>query len=104
MSYVSAPKATADGLGLDRANCKQMLKNVTSDVQKNFYDEKLKGLDWNAVVEEAKTKIDKANNIGDMLAAIYVALDKLHDSHYEVSAAAPQHEVVLRVRGQSYRR
>lgn len=70
-----------DDLSVERGRFKAMLKNVSSDVEKNFYDPSLKGLDWKALTEQAKVKIDNAKSIGDMMAAIYVLTDKLHDSH-----------------------
>lgn len=81
VSLAAAPAIAGDDLSVERGKFKAMLKNVANDVEKNFYDPSLKGLDWKALTEEAKVKIDNAKSVGDMMAAIYVLTDKLHDSH-----------------------
>jgi carboxyl-terminal processing protease len=70
-----------DDFSHERSNMKAALKNVASDVEKNFYDPTLKGLDWKALTEQTKAKIDAAKSPGDMIMAIYVQLYKLNDSH-----------------------
>lgn len=73
--------AVADDLGPERDKMRAILKNVASEVQKNYYDPNLKGLDWKALTDQAKLKIDNARSVSDMLVAIYVLVDKLQDSH-----------------------
>jgi len=58
-----------------------ILKIVSADVEKNFYDPHMKGLDWPALTEEARQRIRAANNTGQMILAIVALLDKLDDSH-----------------------
>lgn len=72
---------TAQDLGLDRGRAQDMLRNVAEDVAKNFYDPKLKGLDWKSLVDEARERIDRAKSRSDMFKAIFVLLNKLQDSH-----------------------
>jgi C-terminal processing protease CtpA/Prc len=60
---------------------KYILKNVANEISKNFYDPKLKGLDWKAAVDEAKQKIDAAKSINEMEVAIFQFVEKLDDSH-----------------------
>src|SRR4051812_9181506 len=82
---VSGIAATAQVDRLDREKMQSMLKVVSRDVEKNFYDAGLKGLDWKALTEEARQKIDKATSMNQMIAAIYVLVDKLKDSHTQFS-------------------
>ena len=71
----------AQDLELDRGRAQDMLRNVAEDVEKNFYDPNLKGLDWKSLVGEAHQRIDRAKSRGDMFTAIFVLLKKLQDSH-----------------------
>jgi C-terminal processing protease CtpA/Prc len=58
-----------------------ILKTVSHEVEKNFYDPSLKGLNWKALTEEASRKIDNAKSNSEMISAIYSLVDKLNDSH-----------------------
>ena len=71
----------SDELGNERYRMKAIAKTVADEIQKHYYDPSLKGLDWKALLEQAKQKIDNAKNISEMLTAIYVMVDKLKDSH-----------------------
>ncbi len=71
----------ADDLSESRTEMKYILKNVANEISKNFYDPKLKGVDWKAAVEEAKQKIDAARSINEMEVAIFQFVEKLDDSH-----------------------
>jgi carboxyl-terminal processing protease len=68
-------------LGLERDRMKGMLEEVSRQIEKNYYDANMKGLDWKGLTEQAKQKIDKANSVSDMLTAIFSLVDKLQDSH-----------------------
>jgi hypothetical protein len=41
---------------------KSILKVVSNDIQKNFYDPTLKGLDWKALTEQAQQRIENAKS------------------------------------------
>jgi carboxyl-terminal processing protease len=71
----------ADSMGPERDKMKQVLNVVAKEIEKEYYDPSLHGLDWKALVDEARRKIDAAQNPGQMLTAIYVLVDKLKDSH-----------------------
>jgi len=58
-----------------------MLNLVSKDVQNNFYDDALKGLDWPALTEQARQRIRSAEELGQMDGAISALLYQLHDSH-----------------------
>jgi len=73
--------AAADSLSFERARMKDILNTVSKDIEKNFYDPHMKGVDWKAQVAEARAKIDKATNVGQMITAIFVVADSLKDSH-----------------------
>ena len=66
---------------VDRDLAKAMLGNVCSDVQGNYLDAKLNGLNWEALVHEAKANIDKAPTMGAAVAQIEGLLEHLNDSH-----------------------
>ena len=57
-----------------------MLSTVADDVKKNYYDPKLHGLDWDALVKQARQEIDKAPNMAAANAEIAALLEHLDDS------------------------
>jgi carboxyl-terminal processing protease len=73
--------AWADDFATQREQMRTILNVVSKEVAKNFYDSSLKGLDWNALTEQAKRKIDNAKSVSDMMQAIFVLVEKLGDSH-----------------------
>jgi carboxyl-terminal processing protease len=73
--------ANAADLGNERGRMKHILDTVARDVEKNYYDPNLHGLEWKALVAEARAKIDKAQSAGEMITAIVAVLNKLNDSH-----------------------
>ena len=73
-SYSSSNKA-------ERRRAEQILNLVSKDVQNNFYDPTLKGLDWSALTEEARQRIRSAEELGEMNGAISALLYHLRDSH-----------------------
>jgi carboxyl-terminal processing protease len=64
-----------------REQAQTMLRDVTDDVKKHYYDPQLHGLDWDAKVRETKDKIDKATSLNQALTLIAALLDRLNDSH-----------------------
>lgn len=79
---ITAVSAYAGGtLPFERARMQDILKRVAKDVESNYYDPKLTGLDWPALTEQAKQKIAQAESVGQMITAIFALVDKLHDSH-----------------------
>ncbi len=64
-----------------REQAQAMLRDVTAEVKKHYYDPKLHGVDWDANVRDAKEKIDKAASMNMALSYVAAALDRLHDSH-----------------------
>jgi C-terminal processing protease CtpA/Prc len=66
---------------VDREHVQVMLQEVASDVQKYYFDAKLRGVDWNAKVEHAKEKIGKATSYDSALLEIAAVLENLNDSH-----------------------
>jgi len=65
----------------DSHRMEQILNLVAKDVQNNFYDPTLKGLDWAALTEQARQRIRDASETGEMIGAISALLYQLHDSH-----------------------
>jgi carboxyl-terminal processing protease len=64
-----------------RSKMLRILQDVSETVEKNFYDPKLKGVDWKAGVETARQRIEQADHTGEMIAAIAGLLARLNDSH-----------------------
>jgi carboxyl-terminal processing protease len=79
LSSVLALHAQVDRI--DRGRMRDVLSTVSQDIQKNFYDPKLKGLDWKALTEQARQRIDDAKSINEMITAIFVLANKTDDSH-----------------------
>ena len=77
--FAALVQAQADAFERDRM--KRILKNVSQEVERNFYDPQMRGLDWKALTEQASERIDKANSVGAMLTAIFALVEKLKDSH-----------------------
>jgi len=60
---------------------KDILSVVSKEIEKNYFDSQLKGLDWKGLTAQAKEKIEKAGTVSDMVTAIFALVDKLQDSH-----------------------
>jgi carboxyl-terminal processing protease len=58
-----------------------MLQQISTDVRKHYYDPKFHGLDWDANVQKAKERIDKADGLNKALSEVATALGALNDSH-----------------------
>jgi C-terminal processing protease CtpA/Prc len=71
----------SENIKAERRRAEQILNLVSKDVQNNFYDQTLKGLDWSALTEQARQRIRSAEELGEMNGAISALLYHLHDSH-----------------------
>jgi hypothetical protein len=71
----------SENIKAERRRAEQILNLVSQDVQNNFYDQTLKGLDWSALTEQARQRIRSAEELGEMNGAISALLYHLHDSH-----------------------
>ena len=58
-----------------------MLDNVSSDVHKYYFDQKVHDLDWDALVRQTRENIDRAPDMDTANAEIEALLEKLNDSH-----------------------
>ncbi len=67
--------------GTDRGRVEDMLKTISGDIRKHYYDANLHGVDWDATVDKAKRNIDRATSMGMALSDIAAAVDTLNDSH-----------------------
>lgn len=65
----------------ERERMKAVLDTVSRQVERNFYDETLRGLDWKAKVAEARQRIEQSTMAGEMITAIFALLYQLNDSH-----------------------
>ena len=66
---------------IDRELAQAMLENVASDVRKYYFDPKLRGVDWDTSVREAKEKVEKATSYHAALLDISALFELLDDSH-----------------------
>ncbi|HXN22749.1 MAG TPA: S41 family peptidase [Candidatus Dormibacteraeota bacterium] len=69
---------------LDRLNQEralQMLKDAYDNVRKNYYDPKIRGLDWDSSYRQHQEKIRKAVTLGNAFSAVAGLLEALDDSH-----------------------
>ena len=80
---ISTALSAQDNLvsGLDRERMRSMLKVVAGDIEKNYYDPALHGLDWKALTAQAEQRINQAKTPSEMITAIFLLVDKLKDSH-----------------------
>jgi carboxyl-terminal processing protease len=65
----------------ERGQAQTMLRDVTDDVKKHYYDPSVLGSEWDAKVKDASEKIDKADSVNRALSIIASVLDSLNDSH-----------------------
>ena len=78
---VPAPHVPGTIFKADRERALGILDNVMKGIQENYYDPKLKGLDWEAVRAKAKEKIDESNSLNAALAQVAAAVSTLNDGH-----------------------
>ncbi len=71
----------AGDLDKDKNRGQRMLEQVSKTVQEKFYDSELRGLDWQRLTKVTESRIDSAQSLGEIFAAIYWQLDQLQDSH-----------------------
>src|SRR5205085_3123601 len=66
---------------VERDAAQSMLKDVSNDVAKNYFDPTLRGLDWVSLVKKTRENIDKSHDMEEAIAQIESLLQLLHDSH-----------------------
>lgn len=73
---------SAQGLnGFDRENAKAMLSAAKEDLQKNYYDPALRGLDIEAHFKDAEAKLKQATTRDQLILIVAQAMLVLNDSH-----------------------
>jgi carboxyl-terminal processing protease len=70
-----------DDLSFERQRTKDILNVVAKDVEDNFYDPGLKGVDWKTAKARALAQINAAQSSGEMMTAIFALIFQLQDSH-----------------------
>lgn len=65
----------------DRSRALQMLDDVSTDIKKHYYDPHFHGVDWDATVRDAKTKIESSTSMNMAMAHLAQAVASLNDSH-----------------------
>jgi C-terminal processing protease CtpA/Prc len=58
-----------------------ILDTVVKGIQENYYDPKTNGVDWDAVLANARIKIAESNSLNAALAQVAAAVGVLNDSH-----------------------
>jgi carboxyl-terminal processing protease len=74
---------------VERDAAQTMLKDVSGDVSKNYFDPTFHGLDWASLVKKTSENIDQSNDMEEAVAQIEGLLELLHDSH--TFFIAPRH-------------
>jgi C-terminal processing protease CtpA/Prc len=72
---------TAKFTDRQREDAREMLRLVTTDIKKHYYDPKLHGFDFEARIHEVDEKLKAATSLNQSFALIGYALDGLNDSH-----------------------
>ena len=80
MSLVS-PVRSQEMSNVERGWAQDMLKTVSDEIKKNYYDPKLHGVDWDAKVAQAQQKIAGSSSLGAAMLYIAATVDSLNDSH-----------------------
>jgi C-terminal processing protease CtpA/Prc len=65
----------------DRDRARDMLRTISNDVKRHYYDPKYHGVDWDANVRKAEQLIDASGSLNKALSEVAAALDALNDSH-----------------------
>jgi len=81
LAALAAITEHSEGQSVQRGEWDDILKLVSADVQKNFYDPGMKGLDWPALTDETRQRIKASSNVGQMILAVSSLMDRLQDSH-----------------------
>src|SRR3989442_10663186 len=81
LALFTAVTEQSSGQNVQRGEWEDILKLVSADVQKNFYDPGMKGLDWSGLTDETRQRIRTSGNVGQMILAVSSLVDRLQDSH-----------------------
>ncbi len=81
IAFTLCATAFAADMNYERARMRDILNIVSRDIQRNFYDPQMKGIDWEKQTVQARARIDKADSVGEMLTAIFWLADSVNDSH-----------------------
>lgn len=65
---------------IQRGEVLDMLHQISPDIQKHYYDPKLHGVDWKAVVEKAEQKINAADSVPQATTEVGAVPMSLNDS------------------------
>lgn len=65
----------------DRDRALGILDGISKGIQSLYFDPKMHGLDWNAVLASARTRIAQSNSMNEALTQIAIAVSSLDDSH-----------------------
>lgn len=71
----------SDKLSNERGRALDMLNVVAADIEKNYFDPNLNGVDWGKAKARAKEQIEKAQSSGEMMTALFSLTFQLQDSH-----------------------
>jgi len=66
---------------------------VWTTIRDQHWDPTLGGLDWNAVREELRPKVQSATTMGEARGAMEQLIERLHQSHFAIIPAEVYHEV-----------
>ncbi len=80
----TSPAAAPASGTISKTDCERalgILDAISKAIRELYYDPKMNGVDWNAVVASARTRIAQSHSMNDALMQIAVAVSALNDSH-----------------------
>ena len=80
-SLAQAASAQKSMDSIERGKLKLMLKNVKSEIEKNYYDEKFRGIDLEERFKRANDRLDAVSTSSQALSVIAQVLIDFNDSH-----------------------
>jgi carboxyl-terminal processing protease len=78
---LSIPAQGQEITKIQRGEVQSMLRQISPDVEKHYYDPKFHGENWDALTAQAMQKIDTTNSLPHAMAAVAGAMMPLDDSH-----------------------
>ncbi len=81
LALPSLPAAAQMDLEFERERMRTVHDTVVTEIEKKFYDPKLRGLDWKTLTAVTRSRIDRAQTLDEMLTALFAQVEQLNDSH-----------------------
>ncbi len=79
LSFV--PACLAADLNFERGRAGIMLDVISSDIEKNYFDPAIGGLNWKNEVAQTRQKINTAQSTSEIYTAMFALVNKINNSH-----------------------